>query len=64
MFLVYRKKNHSHDVNLSNWIKTALYITFVYLCFLVRYYYVECTDFMHDSIKILYINYRSYFGRV
>ena len=28
---------------------------FVYVCFLVRYYYVECTDFMYDSIKILYI---------
>ena len=28
---------------------------FVYVCFLVRYYYVECTDFMYDSIKIYYI---------
>ena len=28
---------------------------FVYVCFLVRHYYVECTDFMYDSIKILYI---------
>ena len=28
---------------------------FVYVCFLVRYYYVECIDFMYDSIKILYI---------
>ena len=28
---------------------------FVYVCFLVRYYYVECTDFMYDSIKILKI---------
>ena len=23
------------------------------MCFLVRYYYVECTDFTYDSIKIL-----------
>ena len=23
------------------------------VCFLVRYYYVECTDFTYDSIKIL-----------
>ena len=30
---------------------------FVYVCFLVRYYYVECTDFMYDSIKILDIRY-------
>ena len=28
---------------------------FVYVCFLVRYYYVECTDFKYYSIKILYI---------
>ena len=28
---------------------------FMYVCFLIRYYYVECTDFMYDSIKILYI---------
>ena len=26
---------------------------FVYVYFLVRYYYVECTDFMYDSIKVL-----------
>ena len=32
---------------------------FVYVCFLVRYYYVECTHFMYDSIKILYIIYSS-----
>ena len=24
------------------------------MCFLVSYYYVECTDFMYDSVKILY----------
>ena len=27
------------------------------MCFLVRYYYVECTDFTYDSIKILDIIY-------
>ena len=28
---------------------------FVCLCFLDRYYNIECIDFMYDSIKILYL---------